>query len=90
MNIHRGLSRFFVAVCLLWIAGITYIFPLTIDQARSFSYWENLIRTVSTPNLTAFLSYALLPPLALSFLFSAIVWIARGFKEDRGIGQNKS
>ncbi len=83
MDIKRGLKRLYFSVLLLWIAAVATVFPLTIDHARQYGYWDNVLRVITTPRLLSYAGWALLPPLALSLVLKLAVWIAQGFKKDR-------
>lgn len=85
MNLKRGLQRIFFVVVLVWIAFVATAFPLTIDHARSYGYWENFNRVVTTPLIFRLLEYALLPPTIIYFVIGLIVWVIRGFKKDRPV-----
>ncbi len=82
MDIKRGMKRLYFSVLALWVCAVAAVFPLTIDHARQYGYWDNVLRIITTPRILPFLGYALLPPLALSLILELIVWIARGFKKD--------
>lgn len=85
MDIKRGLKRLYFSFLLLWIAAVIAVFPLTIDRAWQYSYWDNVFRVITTPRILPFLGYALLPPFALSVILELATWIVRGFKKEKGV-----
>lgn len=65
---------------MLWVALVGAVFPLTIDRAYAYDYWENVLRVISTPRLFSLIGWVLLPALVPYLAIGVIVWIVRGFK----------
>jgi|GEM_PF-2764207 hypothetical protein len=82
MNIKRGLQRIYFFGTVLWIALVGAIFPMTIDRAWAYGWWENVLRVITTPRIVPLLGYAFLPPLVVSAFAALTVWVIRGFGKD--------
>ena len=82
MDLKRGLKRIYFSAVVLWIGAVAAVFPLTIDYAGRYGYWDNVMRVIMTPRILPLAGWALVPPLALSLIFGLAAWIARGFRKD--------
>lgn len=82
MNIKRGLKRLYGSLITLWIVVVIMVFPLTIERAWQYDYWDNMLRVVTTPRMLPLLGWAILPPAILSLCSGLILWIVRGFRKD--------